>query len=39
LFTDGGEPETYGEALQVKNSINWELAMKDEIDSLMTNQT
>lgn len=39
LFTNGGEPETYVEALQVKNSIKWELAMKDEIDSLMTNQT
>jgi hypothetical protein len=38
-LTDGGEPETYDEALQVENSTKWELAMKDEMDSLMTNQT
>jgi hypothetical protein len=39
LLTDGGEPETYAEALKVENSTKWELAMKDKIDSLMTNQT
>jgi hypothetical protein len=39
LLIDGGEPETYDEALKVENSTKWELAMKDEIDSLMTNQT
>jgi hypothetical protein len=39
LLTDGSEPETYDEALKVENSTKWELAMKDEIDSLMTNQT
>jgi hypothetical protein len=39
LLTDGGEPETYDEALEVENSTKWELAMKDEIDSLMTNRT
>jgi hypothetical protein len=39
LLTDGGEPETYDEALQDENSTKWELAMKDEMDSLMTNQT
>jgi hypothetical protein len=37
LLTDGGERETYDEALQVENSTKWDLAMKDEIDSLMTN--
>jgi hypothetical protein len=39
LLTDGGEPETFVEALQVEDSIKWELAMKDEMDSLLTNQT
>jgi len=39
LLTDGSEPETYDEALQVENSTKWELAMKDEMDSVMTNQT
>jgi hypothetical protein len=39
LLTDGGEPESYDEALQIEDSIKWELAMKDEMNSLMTNQT
>jgi hypothetical protein len=39
LLTDGGEPETVVEALNVEGSIKWELAMKDEMDSLLTNQT
>jgi hypothetical protein len=39
LLIDGGERETYDEPLKVENSTKWELAMKDEIDSLMTNQT
>lgn len=39
LLTDGGEPETYDEALRVSNSTKWESAMKDEMDSLITNQT
>ncbi|RVW17810.1 Retrovirus-related Pol polyprotein from transposon TNT 1-94 [Vitis vinifera] len=38
LLTDGGEPECYDEALQDENSSKWELAMKDEMDSL-GNQT
>ena len=38
-MTDGGEPECYDEALQDKNSSKWELAMKDEMDSLLGNQT
>ena len=37
LLTDGGEPECYDEALQDENSSKWELAMKDEIDSLLGN--
>ena len=39
LLTDVGEPECYDEALQDKNSSKWELAMKDEMDSLLGNQT
>ncbi|RVX04667.1 Retrovirus-related Pol polyprotein from transposon TNT 1-94 [Vitis vinifera] len=39
LLTDGGEPECYNEALQDENSSKWELAMKDEMDSLLGNQT
>jgi hypothetical protein len=27
------------EALEVEDSIKWELAMKDDMDSLLTNQT
>ena len=39
LLTDSGEPESYKEALQDENSSKWELAMKDEMDSLLGNQT
>ena len=39
LLTDGGEPECYDESLQDENSSKWELAMKDEMDSLLGNQT
>ena len=39
LLTNGGEPECYDEALQDENSSKWELAMKDEMDSLLGNQT
>ena len=39
LLTDGGESECYDEALKDENSTNWELAMKDEMDSLLGNQT
>jgi hypothetical protein len=34
---DGGEPGMFVEALKVEDSIKWELAMKDEMDSLLTN--
>ena len=39
LLTDSGEPESYKKALQDENSSKWELAMKDEMDSLLGNQT
>jgi hypothetical protein len=39
LLTDGGEPLTYEESLQDGNSSKWELAMKDEMDSLLKNKT
>ena len=39
LLTDGGEPKCYEEALQDENSSKQELAMKDEMDSLLGNQT
>ncbi|RVW13214.1 Retrovirus-related Pol polyprotein from transposon TNT 1-94 [Vitis vinifera] len=39
LLTNGGEPECYDEALQDENSSKWELAMKDEMDTLLGNQT
>ena len=39
LLTDDGESECYDEALQDENSSKWELAMKDEMDSLLGNQT
>ncbi|KAE8705429.1 hypothetical protein F3Y22_tig00110429pilonHSYRG01213 [Hibiscus syriacus] len=39
LLTDNGEPECYDEAMQVEDSIKWESFMKDEMDSLMSNQT
>ena len=39
LLTDSGEPESYKEALQDENSNKWELAMKDEMNSLLGNQT
>ena len=39
LLTDGGELECYDEAVQDKNSSKWELAMKNEMDSLLGNQT
>ena len=39
LLTDGGEPKYYAEAMQVEDSIKWELAMKKEMNSLEKNQT
>ena len=37
LLTDRGELESYDEAIQ-DESVKWELAMKDEMDFLMSNQ-
>ena len=39
LLTDEGEPESFDEALQVKDSINWEKAIDDEMRSLEKNDT
>lgn len=39
LLTDGGEPEDYDEACQTTDASKWELAMKDEMKSLISNQT
>lgn len=39
LLTDGGEPECYDEACQTTDASKWELAMKDEMKSLISNQT
>ena len=37
LLSDSGEPECYDQAIQVEDSVKWESAMKDEMDSLMSN--
>lgn len=39
LLTDAGEPECYDEACQVEDASKWELAMKDEMKSLISNKT
>ena len=39
LLTDSGEPECYEEAMQVESRKKWEVAMEEEMDSLMHNQT
>jgi len=39
LLTESGEPEYYEEALQVRAKTEWELAIDDEIASLMENHT
>ena len=39
LLTDEGEPECYDEACQVEDASKWELAMKDEMKSLISNNT
>ena len=38
-MTDGGELEYYAEVMQVEYSIKWELAIKEEMNSLEKNQT
>jgi len=37
-LTDSSEPECYEEAMQVEIRKKWELAMEEEMDSLMHNQ-
>jgi len=39
LLTDQGEPKNYKEACQTIDSNKWELPMKNEMKSLITNQT
>ena len=39
LLTDAGEPECFNEATQGNDTIEWELAMKDEMTSLQKNKT
>ncbi|XP_071688322.1 TMV resistance protein N-like [Rutidosis leptorrhynchoides] len=39
LLTENGEPESYSEAMKVKDSFQWEQAMKSEMESLLKNQT
>ena len=39
LLTDQGEAEFYEEARRAEESSKWELAMKDEMNSLTSNQT
>ena len=39
LLTDGGEPKFYDEACQTEDASKWELAMKEEMKSLISNQT
>ena len=38
MLTDGSEPESYDKSLQDENSSMRELAMKNEMDSLLGNQ-
>src|SRR5271163_1433232 len=39
LLTDSGEPESYDEAMQVDTKQKWEQGIKEEMDSLIKNQT
>ncbi|KAL5838301.1 hypothetical protein ACOSQ3_015470 [Xanthoceras sorbifolium] len=39
LLTDGGEPECYDEACQAADANQWELAMQEEMKSLISNKT
>ncbi|GAA0158182.1 hypothetical protein LIER_15276 [Lithospermum erythrorhizon] len=39
LLTDKGDSVSYDEAVQCDDAIKWELAMKEEMESLMTNMT
>ena len=39
LLTDGGEPESYEEAIEDEHKNEWNDAMKDEMESLHANHT
>jgi hypothetical protein len=39
LLTDSGEQECYEEEMQVDTKNKWEQEMKEEMDSLVNNQT
>jgi len=39
LLTDSNESEGYEEAMQVETKNKWEQGMKEEMDSLVNNQT
>lgn len=39
LLIDNGEPNSYDEAMSMKDSVLWKSSMKNEMDSLMLNQT
>ena len=39
LLTDKGGPECYDEACQTEDAGKWELAMKEGMKSLISNQT
>ena len=39
LLTDGGEPESYEEAIKDEHKREWNNVMKDEMESLHTNYT
>jgi hypothetical protein len=38
-LTDSGEPESYEDAMQIDTKNKWEKDMKEEMDSLVKNQT
>jgi len=38
-LTDSGEPKCHEESLQVETKKKWELAMKEEMDPFVHNQT
>ena len=39
LLTDRGEPKSFDEAIHDGESVKWELAMKNKMGALMSNQT
>ena len=39
MLTDEGEPECYDESCQTGDVKKWEIAMKNEMESLISNQT